>query len=291
MRSTQFVHLRLHTEFSVADGIVRIDEALTKAADDGQGALAITDGGNLFGAVRFYAAARRRGVKPILGCDLWLTNEVERDAPYRIAVLVQDAAGYLNLCELITRAYLQNQYRNRPEVRLDWFEENGGAGARGLIALSGARHGPVGTALLAGKMEAAVLAAQQLAAAFPGRFYLELQRTGDARDAAQARAALVLAAQQKLPVVATHPIQFLEPTDFRAHEARVCIAEGYTLSDPRRPKRFTREQYFKTQAEMAELFRRRADGARQHGRNRQALQPDAGARQTAACRRIRRRPA
>jgi DNA polymerase III subunit alpha len=254
MRSTQFVHLRLHTEFSVADGIVRIDEALGKASADGQGALAITDGGNLFGAVRFYSAARRRGVKPIVGCDLWLTNDTERDAPYRFAVLVQDAIGYLNLCQVITRAYLQNQYRNRPEVRLEWFEEEDGQRARGLIALSGARHGPVGAALLAGRTEAAVLAAQQMAAIFPGRFYLELQRTDNARDIAQTRAALMLATQHRWPVVATHPIQFLEPTDFRAHEARVCIAEGYTLSDPRRPKRFTPDQYFKTQSEMAELF-------------------------------------
>jgi DNA polymerase III subunit alpha len=254
MRSTQFVHLRLHSEFSVADGIVRIDEALGKASADGQGALAITDGGNLFGAVRFYSAARRRGVKPIVGCDLWLTNDTERDAPYRFAVLVQDAIGYLNLCQVITRAYLQNQYRNRPEVRLEWFEEEDGQRARGLIALSGARHGPVGAALLAGRTEAAVLAAQQMAAIFPGRFYLELQRTDNARDIAQTRAALMLATQHRWPVVATHPIQFLEPTDFRAHEARVCIAEGYTLSDPRRPKRFTPDQYFKTQSEMAELF-------------------------------------
>ncbi len=253
MSSTRFVHLRLHSEFSVVDGIVRIDEAIKKAARDGQGALALTDSANIFGAVRFYAAARKKGVKPIIGCDLWITNDADRDNPFRLAVLVQDRAGYLNLCDLLTRAYLENQHRNRAEVRLEWFEERDGRLAQGLIALSGGRHGDVGASLLAGKIEPAKLAAQRMAAAFPGRYFLELHRTGHERDAAQTRAALALGAQTKLPVVATHPIQFLEKDDFRPHEARVCIAEGYTLADPRRPRRYTEQQYFKTQAEMERL--------------------------------------
>jgi len=254
MSSTRFVHLRLHSEFSVVDGIVRIDEAVGKAARDGQGALALTDSANLFGAVRFYAAARKKGVKPIIGCDLWITNDADRDNPFRLAVLVQDRAGYLNLCDLLTRAYLENQHRSRGEVRLAWFEEEDGRLAQGLIALSGGRHGEVGTLLLAGKLEPARLAAQRMAAAFPGRYFLELHRTGHERDAAQTRAALALGAQMRLPVVATHPIQFLEQDDFRPHEARVCIAEGYTLADPRRPRRYTEQQYFKTRAEMEQLF-------------------------------------
>ncbi|HET9022998.1 MAG TPA: DNA polymerase III subunit alpha [Burkholderiaceae bacterium] len=254
MSSTRFIHLRLHSEFSVVDGIVRIDEAVKKAARDGQGALALTDSANIFGAVRFYAAARKKGVKPIVGCDLWITNDADRDNPFRLAILVQDRAGYLNLCDLLTRAYLDNQHRGRAEVRLEWFEEQDGRHAQGLIALSGGRHGDVGSLLLAGKLEAAKLAAQRMAAAFPARYFLELHRTGHERDAAQTRAALALAAQTKLPVVATHPIQFMEKDDFRAHEARVCIAEGYTLADPRRPRRYTEQQYFKTQAEMEQLF-------------------------------------
>ncbi|MDH5207027.1 MAG: DNA polymerase III subunit alpha [Burkholderiaceae bacterium] len=254
MSGTRFVHLRLHSEFSVVDGIVRIGAAVGKAARDGQGALALTDTSNIFGAVRFYAAARKKGVKPIVGCDLWITNDADRDNPHRLALLVQDRGGYLNLCDLLTRAYLENQHRNRAEVRLEWFEEDGGRRADGLIALSGGRHGDVGTLLLAGKMDSAKLAAQRMAAAFPGRYFLELHRTGHERDAAQTKAALVLAAQSALPVVATHPIQFLEQGDFRAHEARVCIAEGYTLADPRRPRRFTEQQYFKSQDEMAALF-------------------------------------
>ncbi len=193
MSSTPFVHLRLHSEFSVVDGIVRIDDAVDKAASDGQGALALTDSANLFGAVRFYSAARKRGVKPIIGCDLWISNEHDRDNPSRMAVLVQDRTGYLNLCELITRAYLENPHRNRAEVRIEWFEEDDGRRARGLIALSGARYGAVGAGLIGGKAEAAMLAAQRLAAIFRNQFYLELQRTGDPRDTAQTRAALSLA--------------------------------------------------------------------------------------------------
>jgi len=254
MSGTRFVHLRLHSEFSVVDGIVRIDDAVAQAAVDGQGALALTDSANLFGAVRFYQAARKRGVKPIIGCDVWITNDLERDSPYRLLLLTQDRAGYLNLCALLTRAFLENQHRNRAEIRLEWLEADACGRATGLIALSGARHGEVGTQLLSGRAEAATLAAQRLAAVFPGRFYLELQRTGDARDAACTQATLALAIRQRLPVVATHPIQFLAADDFRAHEARYCIAEGFTLADPRRPRPFTREQYFKTRAEMEQLF-------------------------------------
>src|SRR6266481_6174771 len=173
--SARFVHLRLHSEFSVVDGLVRIDEAVRTAARDEQGALALTDLGNLFGAVRFYAAARRSGIKPIIGCDLWITHEADRDSPFRLLLLAQDRTGYRNLCELLSRAWLQNRHRDRGEVRLEWLHETGSAG---LIALSGGPHGEVGTLLATGQAQAARAAATRLAALFPGRFYLELQRAG-----------------------------------------------------------------------------------------------------------------
>jgi DNA polymerase III subunit alpha len=249
--SARFTHLRLHSEFSVVDGLVRIDEAVQAAAADRQGALALTDLANLFGAVRFYAAARRSGVKPIIGCDAWVTNEVDRDSPFRLLLLVQDRAGYRNLCGLLSGAWQQNRHRDRGELRLEWLRDGGCAG---LIALSGGPPGEVGALLGTGQTAAARAAAVRLAGLFPERFYLELQRAGRDGDDAACRATLALAAELALPVVATHPVQFIAPGDFRAHEARVCIAEGYTLADPRRPRRFSQQQYFKSQAEMAELF-------------------------------------
>ncbi len=249
--SNGFVHLRLHSEFSVVDGLVRIDDAVATAAADGQGALALTDSANLFGAVRFYSAARKKGVKPIVGCDAWITNGAERDSPFRLLLLATDRTGYRNLCELLTRAWLENQHRGRAEIRMSWFAEGFG---EGLIALSGGMQGEIGAQLAAGNRAGARSAAARIAELFPDRFYIELQRAGRPGDDGYVQHALALAAELRLPVVATHPVQFLKRDDFNAHEARVCIAEGYTLADPRRPRPFTEEQYLKSRAEMAALF-------------------------------------
>jgi DNA polymerase III subunit alpha len=249
--STGFVHLRLHSEFSVVDGLVRISDAVSAAAADGQGALAITDSANLFGAVRFYSAARNKGVKPIVGCDAWITNAAERDAPFRLLLLATDRAGYRNLCDLLTRAWLENQHRGRAEMRMSWFAEGLG---EGLIALSGGLQGEIGAQLAAGNAAGARSAASRIAELFPDRFYIELQRAGRPGDDGYVQHAIALAAEMRLPVVATHPVQFLKRGEFRAHEARVCIAEGYTIGDPRRPRPFTEEQYLKSCAEMAQLF-------------------------------------
>ena len=249
-----FVHLRLHSEYSVTDGIVSIDDAVAVAAADGMPALALTDLANVFGMVKFYQSARAGGVKPVIGCDVWIENEADRDKPYRLLLLCQSRAGYRNLCELLTRAYRGNQHRGRAELKKEWFAAPMGDG---LIALSGAHHGDVGHALHAGNYPQAAAAARAWAKLFPQRFYLELQRpqAGAAPHIENVvQQSLQLASELKLPVVATHPVQFLKPDDFRAHEARVCIAEGYVLADQRRPKLFGPDQYFRSQAEMAELF-------------------------------------
>ncbi len=246
-----FVHLRTHTEFSVVDGTLRIDELAPAARADGQPALAISDLGNLFGAIKFYKACRGKGVKPLIGVDVWMEpQEGGEKLPSRLLLLVQDSQGYLNLSELLARGWTKNVQRTTAWLKWDWLRELGG----GLIALSGADGGAVGQALLAGDGERAALLARQLAELFPGRFYLELQRAGLPTNEAHVRAAVPLAAQLGLPVVATHPVQFMAPDDYEAHEARVCIAEGETLANPKRVKRFTREQYFKTQAQMEALF-------------------------------------
>ncbi|MFZ2652833.1 MAG: DNA polymerase III subunit alpha [Burkholderiaceae bacterium] len=245
-----FVHLRTHTEYSVVDGIARIDDLTQAAAADGQGALAITDLCNLYGAIKFYRAARSAGVKPIIGADLWLEPLGGARVASRLLVLVQNTRGYLNLCELISRAWLRNAHRAQAWVKWDWLEELG----EGLIALSGCEQGALGQALLAGDAARATQVAQRLAALFPQRFYVELQRAGLPGNESHVRGAVQLAQSLRLPAVATHPVQFARADDFEAHEARVCVAEGEMLDNPRRAKRFSREQYFKSQAQMETLF-------------------------------------
>jgi len=249
MPAPRFVHLRLHSEYSVSDGIVRIEEAVERARADGMPALALTDAANLFGMVKFYGAARAAGVKPVIGADCWLQNDADRDKPFRLLLLCASRAGYLRLCDLLSRAWLRNQHRGRAELAREWLQDT-----EGLIALSGAGAGDVGQALAADHGEAAERLAQGWARLFPGRYYVELQRAGQPHAEALLARSVSLASRLGLPVVATHPVQFLERDDWRAHEARVCIATGHILGDQRRPRRFTPEQYFKRQDEMAKLF-------------------------------------
>ena len=249
-----FVHLRTHTEYSVVDGTLRVDAAAAAAHADQQPALAITDLSNLFGAIKFYKACRGKGVKPIIGADVFVEPDPvlsgsDKQAS-RLLLLVQNRQGYLNLCELLARGWVKNVQRSQAWIKWDWLAELGD----GLIALSGADFGAVGLALLAGDAERAKTAALRLAALFPNRFYIELQRAGLPTHEAHVRAAVPLAAALGLPVVATHPIEFAVADDFEAHEARVCVAEGEALANPKRIKRFSREQYFKTQAQMEALF-------------------------------------
>ncbi len=251
MQQPSFIHLRCHSEYSIVDGTVRIDEYVERAAGDHMPALALNDLGNLFGAIKFYKAARSKGIKPLVGCDLWLENPLNRDQPSRILLLCQSHAGYLKLCQWLTQAYLQNQHRGRAEIKREWLQASG---TEGLILLSGAMQGDVGQALLQTNQQAAIQLAQAWAQLFPGRFYIELQRCGHVQQEIYVNRAMALAAELQLPVVATHPVQFLGPDDFKAHEARVCISEGYVLADKRRPQQFTPDQHFKTQAQMAELF-------------------------------------
>jgi DNA polymerase-3 subunit alpha len=249
----QFVHLRCHSEYSIIDGIVRIDDYIDTASKDGMPALGLTDLNNLFGAIKFYKAARSKGIKPIIGCDIWLENTKNRDQAYRLLLLVQNKIGYRQLCGLLSRAFLENQYRGRAEVKLEWLQNT-----EGLLLISGSAQSDIGTALNSGNSVLATQLAQTWVSLFPNRFYLEVQRVSDAiTQPAQdylIQQIVALAGANDLPVVATHPIQFTTPDDYKAHEARTCIAEGYMLADKRRPKNFTEQQYFKSQSEMAALF-------------------------------------
>ncbi|MEP7154256.1 MAG: DNA polymerase III subunit alpha [Betaproteobacteria bacterium] len=257
---TPFVHLRLHTEFSITDSIVRIDEAVGRATDERMPAMAITDLANMFGAVKFFQAARGKGVQPIVGCDVWIANEKTRDQPSRLLLLCRNQTGYLNLCRLLTRAYRENTWRGRAELDRAWLSRAAGANqnpaGEGLIALSGAAYGDIGQAILQDDLKRAKALAEAWAADFPDTFYLELQRSGGKgeRDDMLVNATLRLAAKIELPVVATHPIQFMAKDDFKAHEARVCIARGEVLGDKRRSRDFSPDQYFKSSSEMHALF-------------------------------------
>ena len=255
----QFVHLRLHSEYSITDGIVRLDAAVARAAQDAMPALALTDLANLFGMVKFYTAARAAGVKAIIGCDVWVSDfgteapsrDPARDNGSRLLLLVKNRSGYLRLCELLTATYLGPRQHGRAELSRAAL---GTGDNSGLIALSGGHFGDIGQLLLAGKDAQAEVRARAWAELFPGNFYIEVVRYGQAQAENLVSASVALASRLELPVVATHPVQFMARDDFRAHEARVCIAEGYVLADTRRPKQFTDEQYFKTQSEMQELF-------------------------------------
>ena len=261
MPAPRFVHLRLHSEYSVTDGLARIDDIIGRARADGMGALGLTDLANLFGMVKFYKAARGKGVKPIVGIDAWISNPAERDKPTRALLLATSREGYLRLCTLLSRAWLTNQNLGRAEIERHWFRDSEG-GTAGLIALSGLLAGPwagdIAQALAAGNSDAAEALANEWAALFPNRFYLEIQRAGPSALRAHGetllRRIVALGRRLRLPVVATHPIQFAGADEFRAHEARTCIAEGYMLGDQRRPRNYGEDQHFLTQDEMAARF-------------------------------------
>ena len=248
-----FVHLRLHTEYSVADGTCRIDDVVKRAVEFSQPALAITDIHNLFGAVKFYSASRHSGVQPILGAEVHLTlsDSSTTAANSKILLLVQSQKGYLNLCELLTRSWIQQDVKShQPHVRWAWLAEL----SEGLIFLSGGQLGHIGQNLLLGNEEQAEKICNDLSRLFPNRFYVELQRAGRANEERYIASAVALASKLNLPVVATHPIQFLEAQDYEAHEARVCISQGEILGNSKRLRLFTREQYFKSSEEMKVLF-------------------------------------
>jgi DNA polymerase III subunit alpha len=253
-----FVHLRSHTEYSVVDGTLRIDDAAAARARR-PGRWPSPTSANLFGAIKFYKACRGKGVKPIIGADLWMQPEAGDKTPSRLLVLVQNKQGYLNLCELLAKAWTENVQRAQAWVRWEWFDTLG----EGLIALSGAEQGAIGQALLAGDKPRAAALASASRRSFPGRFYLELQRAGLPGQEALVRATVPLAAELQLPVVATHPMQFFEPEDFEAHEARVCIAEGETLANPPRQALHARAALQDPGADGGAVCRR-AFGDRQH---------------------------
>ena len=248
--SRTFVHLRVHSEYSLVDGLIRIKPLIERAAEMGMPAIGLTEQSNMCSLVKFYEGTTSAGIKPVIGADIWLRNAEDPNKPFRITLLARNQTGFGNLTEIISLGYTDGLATGVPVVERDWIEQR----AEGLLMLSGAREGDIGRAILAGKEGLAEERARYWAGLFPGAFYFELQRTGRPYDEDCLHGQVALAQQLELPVVATNDVHFLEADDFEAHEARVCIGESKTLDDPRRERRFSDQQYLRSQEEMIELF-------------------------------------
>ena len=246
-----FVHLHVHTEYSMVDSTVRIAALMESCRAERMPAVALTDQNNLFGLVKFYRKAIAMGVKPIIGADLRVLNEEDADHPHTMLLLVQDNDGYRRLCELVTRSYIEGQVLGEAMIRHNWLTADSVAG---LIALSGGREGDVGRALAAGNDEKAKRCLDHWCNVFGDRFYLELIRTGRPREEEVVQKSLALAHAHGVPVVATNDVRFLRRDDFNSHEARVCIHDGRGLADVDRPKNYSDQQYLRTPQEMIDLF-------------------------------------
>ncbi len=250
MDSPGFVHLRVHTEYSMVDGLVRVKPLISKVAKLNMPAVAISDVNNLFALVKFYQAAQRAGIKPIVGADLFLKNEAESGAPSRITLICQNRQGYSNLTNLISLAYIEGQDQGTPQLESSWLHDH----AEGLILLSGFSDGPLAHTLLEGNITEASRMCAYWQKLFPNRFYLEVQRTGRVQEETLLHETVSLAEKMCLPIVATNDVRFLHREDYDAHEVRVCIYQGKTLADPRRSRSYSEQQYLRSVEEMQQLF-------------------------------------
>ncbi|HKE46707.1 MAG TPA: DNA polymerase III subunit alpha, partial [Rhodanobacteraceae bacterium] len=248
--SAEFIHLHVHSEYSLTDSTIRVGDLVDACVREGMPAVALTDQSNLFALVKFYKAAEAAGIKPIAGCDLWIAERDERAPPQRLTVLCQNRAGYLNLSRLLSRAYATHRHGENALVHIDWL----GEASEGLIVLAG-RESDIGRLLIGGRDDAARVRAEWLRERFPDRLYLEATRTHKATEEAFLDGALALGATLDLPLVASNDVRFLHRDDFEAHEARVCIHAGRVLADPKRPRDYTAEQYLKSPEQMAALFK------------------------------------
>ncbi|ENM5896213.1 DNA polymerase III subunit alpha [Vibrio mimicus] len=250
MSDPKFIHLRVHSDFSMVDGLSKVPPLVKKVAAMGMPAMALTDFTNLCGLVKFYSTAHNCGIKPIIGADFTLQSEEFGDELTKLTVLAKNNVGYKNLTLLISKAYLRGHVQHQPVIDKAWLMEH----AEGLIVLSGGKSGEIGRALLKGNQQQVEKCLEFYQTHFADHFYLELVRTGRADEESYLHFALELAEQYELPVVATNEVVFITEESFEAHEIRVAIHDGYTLEDPRRPKNYSPKQYLRSEAEMCELF-------------------------------------
>ncbi|HHQ4617742.1 DNA polymerase III subunit alpha [Aeromonas veronii] len=250
MADPRFIHLRVHSDFSMVDGLQKINPIIGAAAANNMPALALTDQMNMCGLVRFYGAAHGKGIKPIVGADFWVQSDELGDEQFRLTLLAMDNDGYQNITLLISRGYQRGHVQGRPVIDKSWLAEH----AKGVIVLSGGREGDVGKFLLKGNRQMTEQCVAFYQTHFPDAYYLELLRTGRPDEEVYLHMAVAIATEFELPVVATNEVVFLNADDFDAHEIRVAIHDGYTLMDKRRPRRYSPQQYLRSQEEMAELF-------------------------------------
>ncbi|MGR6758650.1 DNA polymerase III subunit alpha [Aeromonas veronii] len=250
MADPRFIHLRVHSDFSMVDGLQKINPIVGAAAANNMPALALTDQMNMCGLVRFYGAAHGKGIKPIVGADFWVQSDELGDEQFRLTLLAMDNDGYQNITLLISRGYQRGHVQGRPVIDKNWLAEH----AKGVIVLSGGREGDVGKFLLKGNRQMTEQCVAFYQTHFPDAYYLELLRTGRPDEEVYLHMAVAIATEFELPVVATNEVVFLNADDFDAHEIRVAIHDGYTLMDKRRPRRYSPQQYLRSQEEMAELF-------------------------------------
>ncbi|MFM5847868.1 DNA polymerase III subunit alpha [Aeromonas veronii] len=250
MADPRFIHLRVHSDFSMVDGLQKINPIVGAAAANNMPALALTDQMNMCGLVRFYGAAHGKGIKPIVGADFWVQSDELGDEQFRLTLLAMDNDGYQNITLLISRGYQRGHVQGRPVIDKSWLAEH----AKGVIVLSGGREGDVGKFLLKGNRQMTEQCLAFYQTHFPDAYYLELLRTGRPDEEVYLHMAVAVATEFELPVVATNEVVFLNADDFDAHEIRVAIHDGYTLMDKRRPRRYSPQQYLRSQEEMAELF-------------------------------------
>jgi len=246
----RFIHLRVHSDYSMCDGLNKVKPIIAHAAELNMPALALTDQTNLCGLVKYYHAAHGAGIKPIIGCDFWVKSDALGNELSRLVILSTNNQGYKNLTELISKAYMRGHLLDKAVIDKQWLVEF----KEGLIILSGAREGDLGKALLKGNNELALQMLSFYQTHFNDCFYIELIRTGRLDEENYLHLAVDFAATHGLPVVATNEVMFLSPENFDAHEIRVAIHDGYTLDDKRRPKRYSELQYLRSQDEMCELF-------------------------------------
>jgi len=254
MAPPPFVHLRLRSEYSIRDSLLRLPQLLPRVARLGMPAVALTDFGNLYGMLKFYRESIAVGVQPIFGCDLLVRNGEQRQEPPSLAnlvLLVRNAEGYRNLCQLVSKACREGLYRGQPTLAREWLSQ---ASCAGLIALSGGSRGVLGPALLGRDEEQADKQLQQWMHCFPEAFYLELHRTGRVDEPLHLERALALAVRAGCPLVATNEVCFLEAAHYPDHELKVCIQQGQVREARKRSRDYSEQQYLRSPEEMHERF-------------------------------------